>query len=275
MKLKVLFIFLISLNFYCSEQISYIKESYVYDIIEQNDSIYISTAENGVFAFDPDSSSEITQIARIKKFPFRSILFHHDTLLALSYYNGLFYVQGNSLYPYAKGAVPGWSMCRDSSGNIWIAGSWGVYKVYADTVIRFKDIFDAHDIAIFGTDAYIATSKGIKVYDTRSGDSTGIYYPDINFWRIISCRDELFACGKNLCVIFQQGRQRVIRFGPKTNIAWDIVQDSMQQFYIATEKGLFFSGRNDAKARCIDMPGKCIKSVFIDSRGRLWAGKYY
>jgi hypothetical protein len=88
--------------------------------------------------------------------------------------------------------------------------------------------------------------------------------------------DSILICGGVECCVILSGKEiRTVKLGPENNIPWTCTVDSTNSIILATEKGLYQIKNGEKKARCIGYYNKCIKSVFVDSKGTLRVGRYF
>ena len=253
-----------------------VNHSWVYCIKQHNDSLYFSTSEEGIFRFHPDNPNAITRVGRCRTLPFRSIVFPPDgRLLASSYYSGVFAAGRDTLFPVKNASYPAWSMKLDKRGAFWLAGTRGVMRQAGDTVVMFKDVTDAHDVALFGNAVAVAHRRGITLYDRESGALSAEYCKGTICWTLAVFDSVLVAGGSNVCAVIGAGKCRLIRVPPQGNMPWSIEKDSLGAIFMGTQKGLFRAGPNDSVARCVGLEGRCVKSVLFDRAGRLWVGTFY
>jgi ligand-binding sensor domain-containing protein len=259
-----------------SEGFSLVPRPWAYSIKQHNDSIYFSTSEDGVFRFHPDNPGAVVRVAGNRKLPFRSLAFTKDqTLLASSYYAGVHYAQGDTMLPLRWAPYECWSMKLDENGLMWCAGSFGVFRQKADSLVRFVSLREAHDVALYKEQCAIAHLNGVSILDRESGRPIREFCKGVIFWTVTTMDSLFIAGGLNQCLIINQNNCRNIWFGPPGNMAWAIERDSLGTLYLGTQKGLFRCATGSDTAECMAMEGTCIKSLLIDNRGRLWAGRFY
>ncbi|HMD67339.1 MAG TPA: two-component regulator propeller domain-containing protein, partial [Chitinivibrionales bacterium] len=253
-----------------------VNHSWVYCIKQHNDSLYFSTLEEGIFRFHPDNPDAIARVGRCRTLPFRSIVFPPDgRLLASSYYSGVFAAGRDTLLPVKNAPYAAWSMKLDKSGSFWLAGTRGVMRQAGDTVVVFKNVTDARDVALFGKAVAVAHMRGVTLYDRESGALSADYCRDVVCWTLAVFDSVLVAGGSNVCAVIGAHACRLIRVPPQGNMPWSIERDSLGAIFMGTQKGLFRAGPNDSEARCVGLEGKCVKSVLFDRSGRLWVGTFY
>jgi|WetSurMetagenome_2_1015567.scaffolds.fasta_scaffold01680_1 hypothetical protein len=249
---------------------------WVYSIKPHGDSLYFSTLQDGVFRFHPDSPDTIASVGRYRLLPFRSIAFPPDgRLLASSYYAGVFYAEWDSLFPVKYAPYDAWSMKLDERGDFWLAGTRGVMRQRGDSVAVFNRAPDAHDVAFFGRNVAVAHMRGISLYDRESGARAAEYCKGVVCWTLATFDSVLVGGGSGVCAVIGAHGCRLIRVPPKGNMPWSVAKDSLGAIFMATQQGLFCAGPQDSVARCVALPGRCVKSVVFDKAGRLWAGTFY
>jgi hypothetical protein len=260
----------------CTKEYRVIPDTFVYSIVQKQDTIYYSTNSTGIYKFPLKIPEQHSDVLKLKGIPVRSFLFTpNDSIYALSYTRGLFIADRGTVRSFLPHEIPGWSMVYDDSGNIWVAGLHGVYRVAHDRITKYSSDFDIHDIAVHDNRVYLATYHGIHVHDLKTGAFVDELYAGINFWRIRMTGDTLIAGGKDVCVFKYDNSIRTITLNHAGNIIWDFAIDKKGVLFFATEFGLYRCKPDEAVAQCIAFKGKCIKSVFIDSSGQLWVGKYF
>lgn len=253
-----------------------VPRSWVYSIKQHNDSIYFSTSEDGLFRFHPDHPETIIRVGRCRTLPFRSMVFRRDgSLLTSSYYAGVYHAVKDTLLPLRYAPYPAWSMKLDENGAFWLAAARGVLREHGDTVVRFKDVRDAHDVAFWGDTVAVAHMKGISLYDRETGRPVGDYCTGIVCWTLARFDSVLVAGGSNVCAIISARGCRLICVPPPGNMVWAIEKDSSGALILGTQKGLFRAGPRADTAECIGCAGQCVKSLLIDKKGRLWVGTFY
>jgi ligand-binding sensor domain-containing protein len=283
MKIKTI-IFLIGMSFFltsCVEKQSnypyhLIPRTWVYSIKQHNDSIYFSTSEDGIFQFHPDHPETLRRVGRVGRLPFRSIVFKEDgKLYSSSYYSGVYRAEKDTLLPVLWAQYPAWSMKQDAQGALWLAGTMGVRFERNDSMIYFKTPYDAHDIAFLGNEVAVAHMQGISVFDRKSGNLSREYCKGVVCWTITAYDSLFIAGGLGLCAIITKDKCRNIVLEPKDNMVWSIEKDSRDTLFLGTQKGLFRVAPGSDRAQCIGLYGRCVKSLLIDKKGRLWAGRFY
>jgi hypothetical protein len=253
-----------------------VPHSWVYCIKQHNDSLYFSTSEEGIFRFHPDHPKAIARVGRFRSFPFRSLAFPPDgRLLAASYYSGVFCAGRDTMLSVKAASIPAWSMKLDEGGTFWLAGSRGVFKQSGDTVVLFKEVREAHDIAFFGSAVAVAHMRGISLFNRETGSLEADYCRGIICWTLARFDSVLVGGGSGVCAVIGAHGCRLIRVPPQGNMPWSVVKDSLGTLYLGTQKGLFRAGPHDSVAGCIGLAEKCVKSVLFDDRGRLWVGAFY
>lgn len=253
-----------------------IPRNWVYNIKQHNDSIYFSTSEDGIFQFHPDHPEALRRVARCGRLPFRFIVFKEDgNLYASSYYSGVYRAEKDTLLPVLWAPYPAWSMKQDAKGALWLAGTRGILFERNDSMILFKALRDAHDIAFIGKEVAVAHMQGISVFDRQSGTFTREYCKGVVCWAVTSYDSLLIAGGLGLCAIITKNGCRNIALEPKDNMVWSIEKDSRDTLFLGTQKGLLRVAPGSDRAERIGFPGKCVKSLLIDKNSRLWAGRFY
>ncbi|HUI91207.1 MAG TPA: hypothetical protein VLX68_03065 [Chitinivibrionales bacterium] len=253
-----------------------IPRTWVYSIKQHNDSIYFSTSEDGIFQFHPDHPEAFRRIGRVGRLPLRSMVFRENgALFASSYYSGVYRAEKDTLLPVSWAQYAAWSMKQDERGRLWIAGIMGIRFERNDSMIMFKPLYDAHDIAFLGKEIAVAHMRGISVFDRESGTGTREYCKGVVCW-VVNAYDSLFiAGGLGLCAIIARDRCRTILLEPKDNLVWSIEKDSHDTLFLGTQKGLFRVAPGSGRAELVGFAGQCVKSLLIDKSGRLWAGRFY
>jgi ligand-binding sensor domain-containing protein len=196
-------------------------------------------------------------------------------LYASSYYSGVYFAEKDTLRPVLWAQYPAWSMKQDAKGALWLAGTRGVLCERNDSMVLFKALCDAHDIAFLGSEIAVAHMQGISVFDRESGNLSREYCKGVVCWAVTSYDSLLIAGGLGLCVIITKNGCRNIALEPKDNMVWSIEKDSRDTLFLGTQKGLFRVAPGSDRAERIGFSGQTIKSLFIDKSGRLWAGRFY
>jgi ligand-binding sensor domain-containing protein len=253
-----------------------IPRTWVYNIKQHNDSIYFSTSEDGIFRFPPDHPEAVRRVAACGKLPFRSIVFRENgALLVSSYYSGVYLAEKDTLVPILWAQYPAWSMKQDAKGALWLAGTRGVFFERNDSMLLFKDLRDAHDIAFSGSEVAVAHMQGISLFNRENGTMTREFCKGVVCWAVTSYDSCVIAGGLGLCAIITGKSVREIRLASKVNMVWAIEKDPQDTLFLGTQKGLFRVAPGSDSAQCIGFPDQCIKSLFIDKSGKLWAGRFY
>jgi ligand-binding sensor domain-containing protein len=196
-------------------------------------------------------------------------------LFTSSYYAGVYYAEKDTLLPLRYAPFPAWSMKLDDHGAFWLAATQGIMCERGDTVVRFKDVRDAHDIAFRGDTVAVAHMKGISLFDRETGRSVADYCKGIVCWTLVRFDSVLVAGGSNVCAIIGEGGCRLVRVPPAGNMVWAIERDSSGALFLGTQKGLFRAGPRAETAECVGCAGQCVKSLLFDKKGRLWVGTFY
>jgi ligand-binding sensor domain-containing protein len=166
-------------------------------------------------------------------------------------------------------------MKLDKRGAFWLAGMRGVMRQAGDTVVMFKNVLEAHDVAFFGRNVVVAHMRGIALYDRESGALTAEYCRGVVCWTLAVFDSMLVAGGSGVCAVIGAQGCRLIRLPPQGNMPWSVAKDSLGAIFLGTQRGLFRAGPNDSIAQCVGLEGKCVKSVLFDRSGRLWVGTFY
>jgi hypothetical protein len=254
-----------------------VRGAWVYNIKQHNDSIYFSTSEQGIFSFHPDRPGAVRRVAGCRRLPFRIIWFtKENTLLASSYYAGVFRAGKDTLLPVAWAQYPAWAMKLDEKENIWLACPSGILRQKGDSLARFCGVRDAHDVAFFNNQVAVAHMKGISLYNRENGALVREYARGLVCWSVTSYDSLLIGGGIERCLVISRDGDscREIRFGPPRNILWATALDSSGVLYCATQKGLYRAHLSDSVAVCAGFENVCVKSLFIDSKGRIWAARF-
>jgi ligand-binding sensor domain-containing protein len=256
-------------------QFSLVAWPQVYNIQQHNDSLYFSTASDGIFRFHPDHPRAVQCIGKDGSLPFRSMVFTKDgKLLACSYYAGVHYAARETLLTLEYARNPAWSIKLDEDGALWLAGNNGVYRQRGDSLVRFADVPEAHDLALSQTGCAVAHMNGITIFDRKSGAVVDQFLQWTVCWCIMQYDTFFIGGGQGRCAIINGKSCQEISLGPKDNLLWAITRDSSGTWYFGTQQGLYRSLPGSAAAECIGLKGVCVKSVSIDQRGKLWAGKF-
>jgi hypothetical protein len=272
--LSVLILVFLSLS--CSQNKYYvIPGTHVYSVTQHNDSIYFSTLRDGIFAFHPDHPESVRRIARRGFLPFRSIVFAKNRLLASSYQDGVYYRANDTMLPFTAAPYPAWSMKVDKNEHVWLAGTRGIRREEDGRFIPFNNMIDARDIAVYDHSVAVAHGRGISLFDTKNGDLVTEYCKGAVCW-VVARRDSLLiGGGLNRCLIVASRHARELPLGPKGNILWAVERDAMGFIYCGTQQGLYRIDPAFKTVTCIGFKGRCIKSLCIDDKGRLWVGRFH
>ena len=253
-----------------------IPASFVYSIVQRDDSLYISTRSGETFRMHPDNPDAITRTGLRHFFPLRTLRFLSDgTLIAGSYEGGVYRVHSDTLTLLPGAMRPSWSMCTDNSNRIWLAGKQGIFILADDTLIRFSDLHEAYDVEFHRGHLAVAHRHGITLYDTSNANAVRTYGRDTIFWSLDRF-DSLLVCGGvESCLLISDTIPTAIHVGPPGNIPWAAAMDAYGTIFLGTQQGLYSVTINSRNARRIGYAGKCIKSVLVDRKGRLWVGEYF
>ena len=278
MKPLLFFVALLPIIFtlFCSqEKFNTVNRMHVYSIQPHNDSLYFSTSDSGIFRFSSDNPTSITPVARSGNLPIRSIVFSKEgTCLAGSYYSGVQYLSKDTLLPLVHFPWRSWSIKFDPTGNLWLAGLYGIFRQQSDSLVLFNHKQEAHDIAFYNNEVAVANRDGIFIFNRESGALLREFCKGVNCWTVMQY-DSLFICGGlNVCVIINKDRCSTITFGPKGNMVWSTIKDSTGALYLATQNGLYRAEAGSLRARCVGFKGICIKSLAFDNKGKLWVGRF-
>jgi ligand-binding sensor domain-containing protein len=171
-------------------------------------------------------------------------------------------------------AYPAWSM-RSDNGRFWLAGPRGVYFRQGDSIVLFKEISEAHDIAVFGDTVAVAHRNGVTLYKRNTGESLAQFADNMICWHIAKYDSLLVFGGIDKCVVEKIGICHSIRIGSDRNLLWSTVRDTAGYLYMGTQHGLFRAKPDDSVAVCVGYKGICVKSLLIDSKNRLWVGRFF
>lgn len=250
---------------------------FVYTIVEYHDSLYFSTQPGGIYRMAPDRHALPIRLGGLKqRHPIRGLAFKHDgSLFASSYETGVQRVLADTCIPLPTMWRTAWSMKLDGADNIWLASRQGVFRQHGDTLVRFTDLHEAHDIDFYYGTCAIAHSRGITLYDTASETPLTTFCKGRVCWSIDVYDSLLIGTGKEACILVTPHDTTVIGIGPRHNIPWSAVRSPDGTIYLGTQKGLLRIRPGQQKAECVAFKGKCIKSLFIDKKGELWVGRYF
>jgi hypothetical protein len=249
---------------------------HVYYVTQHNDSMYVATVDSGIFSFPINAPDKIRRVAYARNIPIRSIAFSpNNALFAASYRSGVMRVTSDSLMPVMWAPQQAWSIKFDSTGNFWLAGIFGIYKQRHDSLFAFGKIRGCHDIAFYKGLIAVAGMQGISLFDPLSGALVREFCKGMVCWSLTRYDSLLIGGGQNLCAIIKNDSCTTIHFGPKNNLLWSTALDAHGNLYMGTQEGLFRADKGNEKAHCVGFKGMCIKSVCIDSRGKLWVGRFF
>jgi ligand-binding sensor domain-containing protein len=288
----------------CShEEFFAIPRLYVYNIQQHNGSIYFSTLDSGLFRFSPDHPEAFKRIAGKRGLPLRSIAIAKDgSLYVASYQDIVHYYARDTILPLYRTprraatnkvqdtvnnalrdrdstprfSVPqrAWSIKIDDDGVLWIAGLLGIFRARPDSTVRFGSIGEVHDIAFFGEEIAVAHAGGISLFAKNSGALTREFCKGVNCWTIARYDSLLVGGGANVFAIIDKGNCRTIPLGPGHNLLWSTARDASGTFYCATQKGLYRVKPGATRMEYAGFRGECIKSLLVDTKGRLWVGRF-
>jgi hypothetical protein len=269
LSLTLIFASCIHENFYT------VNHSYVYVVQQHNDSLYFATLDSGIFRFSPDFPTATTRVGRRNSIPIRSIAFSKEgKCYAASYYSGVHYAAADTLLPIVGLQEPAWSIKINTDGTIWLAGTRGIFKQQADSLVLWNSMKDAHDLAFNGNELAVAHNNGISLFNIETGVLVSEFCKGMRCWSITQFDSLFVGGGQNRCIIINKEKSKTITFGPPKNLLWATALDSAGNLYLATQKGLYFAQKNQDKAVCVGARGICIKSIIFDKKGRLWVGKF-
>jgi hypothetical protein len=258
-----------------------VRGAWVYSITQHNDSLYFSTLENGVFCFHPDRPGAVRRVGGCRRLPFRTVCFTKEgTLLASSYYAGVFRAGHDTLLSVPWARYPAWAMRLDGQGNVWLACAQGVLRQRGDSLVRFCGVREAHDIAFFNGQVAVAHMKGISLFNRETGALVRDYARGLVCWSITSYDSLLIGGGIERCLVIPKNfdananAYREIRFGPPHNILWATALDSSGILHLATQQGMLCARLSDTAAVLSGYENVCCKSVIIDNKGSIWVGRF-
>ena len=215
-----------------------IPAPFVYAIVEHNDSIYYSTPDGEIYRFHPDNPDSSVLLTSIKGYPIRSFVFKKDgTLYASSYKTGIHRLSVDTLVKEPKMTREAWAIELDNFDNIWLAGRWGVFRQKDDTLIRFSDLREAHDIGFYQGYLVVAHRSGITLYDTSSGKINQKFSKTVTFWTIDIFDSLLAGGGVQTCALIQNKNEQYIPLGRKHNIPWSFAKDNSNNLLWAQKRG--------------------------------------
>jgi ligand-binding sensor domain-containing protein len=180
----------------------------------------------------------------------------------------------STLLPFVLVLQPAWSIKIDEHDSLWIAGTRGIFKFRGDSLILFNRMGEVHDIAFVGKELAVAHKNGISVFNKETGELLREFCKGVICWTITNYASLLIGGGKNVCVVIGKDGCRTVAFGPEGNMAWSVAMDSAGTLYLATQKGLYRADKGRTTARLIGFKNTCIKSLLIDTKGRLWIGRF-
>jgi len=248
-----------------------VKGAWVYSIAQHADSLYFSTLESGIFRFHPDRPGAVQRVAGYRRMPFRTLCFDEKSrLLASSYYAGVFAAAADTMVPVRWAQRPAWAMRLDEQNRMWLACDQGVFRQRGDSLVRFCSVWDAHDVAFFHGRVAVASMRGISLYESETGSLVKQYAPGLVCWSVTSYDSLLIGGGVERCLVISRKGCREIRFGPHGNILWGTALRN-DTLHLATQRGVYQAGLSDTIANLAGFNNICVKSVFVDAKGRLWA----
>ncbi len=258
----------------CSmEKYRVINRMHVYNIQQHNDSIYFSTLDSGIFRFSPEYPDSTVRVGGRYNYPIRSIAFSRNGSCFAASYNATLR-SGDSLFPFYLIRQPAWSIKIDGNDTLWVAGTRGIFKLKNDSLVMFNRMGEVHDIAFAGDEMAVAHKEGISVYHRGTGALLREFCKGVICWTITQHDSLLIGGGQNVCVIIHKDKCKTVTFGPEKNMLWSAVLDSAGTLFLATQKGLYRAAKGRDAARLIGYRKTCIKSLFIDTKGRLWIGRF-
>ncbi len=276
---SLVFLFAIILpEFSCSGKDPYnvVPARYVYSIIERRDSLYCSTRNGEVFRLSPDRPQEVIRLGLPRFHPLRTLVFRRNgDLLASSYESGVYRVTADSLHAVRGFERPAWSMSLDDDDRLWMAGRHGVFRQQGDSLLRHTALREAYDLDFFLGKLAVAHYEGITLYDSSTEAAETTFCAGIPCWSL-DVRDSLLVgTGAGICLLLHGNKPITIPLEPEKNLPWDADVDAKGNIYLATQKGLYMIRSGTRVAKCIGFSGKCVKSLHIDRKGRLWTGTYF
>ena len=249
---------------------------FVYTIIEHNDSLYFSTQSGEIFRLPPDRPDAITRLGLKHFHPIRGLAFTSDNrLFAASYETGVQRVLPDTLIALPHIWRTAWSMKIDGFDRIWLAGRQGVFRQSGDSLVKLTDLHEAYDVDFYQGKLVAAHRDGITLFDSVTGTADTTFCKGTVCWTIDVFDSLCIAGGMETCAFITNRSTTIIPIPPKHNIPWSATRDSDGTIYLGTQKGLYRIQPGAHNAECIGFKGKCIKSLLIDSKGRLWVGRYF
>lgn len=250
--------------------------AFIYTIIEKGDSLYFSTQSGEIFRLHPDRPGAVTRLGLKRFHPVRGLAFSGDnSLLAASYETGVHRVLPDTLIAVLQMRRTAWSMKIDGFGRIWLAGRQGVFRQRGDSLARITDLHEAFDVDFYLGRLIAAHREGVTLFDSASGAADTTFCKGIICWTVDVFDSLCIAGGVGTCALITNRSATLIPLSPKTNIPWSAARDTGGAIYLGSQKGLYRIKPGAQKANCIGFKGKCIKSLLIDSKGRLWVGRYF
>lgn len=249
---------------------------FVYTIIEHNDSLYFSTQSGEIFRLPPDRPEAVARLGLKRFHPIRGLAFTSDnSLLAASYETGVHRVLPDTLIALPRIWRTAWSMKIDGFDRIWLAGRQGVFRQRGDSLVKATDLPEACDVDFYRGKLAIAHRDGVTLYDSASGAADTTFCKGTVCWTIDVFDSLCVAGGVETCALITNRTATLIPLTPKHNIPWSAARDALGTVYLGTQKGLFRIKPGAHNAECIGFKGKCVKSLLIDSKGRMWVGRYF
>lgn len=249
----------------------------VYSIVPLRDSLYFSTLNRGIFRMHPDNPALAERVAGFHAAPFRSFIVTPDrAILAASYEQGLFRVRGDTMLPVAGLPRVIWRIRQDVvDGRFWFATERGVFVSDTSGYQQFSPIPDAHDIAFISGQIAVAHLNGISILDRNSGTVLRDYCTGQSSWVVETIGTRIIGGGGPLCCSIDPQNGRIDTIELKHNYLWSVTSYGAGNLLLGTQRGVFLVTKGSKRARIAGLPGICVKSVVVDSAGRVWAGKFW
>tara|TARA_B100000809_G_scaffold112084_1_gene110607 strand:- start:139 stop:3957 length:3819 start_codon:yes stop_codon:yes gene_type:complete len=244
--------------------------------LSQSDVLSIKQTKNGLLWFGTQDglnlyngfefkvySHDLLNPTSISNSYIHAVLEENDSLLWIGTENGLnLFNTGNQKFKnifysdsYRKIKINVWALAKDSLNNLWIGTDRALYKLNTITLdLQKVDLKRKEDQGIINIRKILITEENNILIAT---EGKGLIQYNIETEEV-----ELFNMGNTLL---------------KSDVVWDIHQDSDGRIAIATDKGINFFDNKKGRIfslKILDdvIANNVVKTIFEDKSGIIWIG---